>query len=118
MPSSAGEEQFVFGGAALMNSTAAERKFCVRPGFSPLKALKFAALFSVLTSFSPAMARKQPEAEAHPHSFVLFSEHLDSLPPTEDTRFAALEARRNAEAAAADGQQPGQSGQSGDAGQP
>jgi outer membrane protein insertion porin family len=107
----------VFGGAALMNSTAAERKFCVRPGFSPLKALKFAALFSLLTSFSPALARKQPEAEPHPHSFVLFSQHLDSLPPTEDTKAASAEARRDVEVASADGPQPDQSGQSGDAGQ-
>jgi outer membrane protein insertion porin family len=100
-----------------MNSTAAERKFCVRPGFSPLKALKFAALFSLLTSFSPAMARKQPAAEPHPHSFVLFSQHLDSLPPAEDTKPASSESRRNAEASSSDGQQPEPSGQSGDAGQ-
>ena len=90
----------MFGGAALTTSSAAVSKFCVWPGISAHKAVKLAALFYALTSFSPATARETPAADPHSGtSTVLFhysaspspdsAEPAESLPATTETATAS-----------------------------
>jgi outer membrane protein insertion porin family len=87
-------------------------------GISAHKAVKLAALFYVLTSFSPAIARETATADPHPGtsiSTVLFhysaSPNLDSAEPAESLPSTA-------ETASAASQDPGQAGLTDASGQP
>ena len=111
----------MFGGAALTNSSAAERKFCARPGISSRRAVKFAALFYLLTSISPASARKEPVANAHPLASISISPRLDSPAALADTASAAKDsvaAESGNPARGAQEQEPPQNANLDNSGQP
>jgi outer membrane protein insertion porin family len=89
-------------------------------GISPQRAVKFAVLFYLLSSFSPAMARKAPAANPHPLTANSASSALDSSDPRADTNAAAkISAASASHAAAADfTQEPSQNASLDNNGQP